>query len=368
MSRLLAPILVVHGAIHIGTPVVGPGRSRWRCERRPGVPRQKGRPLPQHVPARNPGVPLDPRPGQEVDGQLVGIAGAAPVGRIERWLAFLSVALAVTWVIQRLVPDQSDPIAAFAAPDRLPLAAAGFAAAGITSLGRSAPWLRVRSALRWTALLLMLWAASGLPFDLLTAAGLVGHRTAAGDVVLSTVYWPGLATRAVAFAAVVVLARLTLGQPAAPESTRPPAWSGYVAFVLALPYPLLRVHWALGGTIGLMSPGGAGAGWEPLLIAIPWALAAVLSLLLVSPPRWMPRRLLLAAGWSATAIVAMIGPAAFCAFVLALASGGEMATGEIDLWVFGLFYGSWFLWAIAGGAATRAYQLRSAPPGHRPRS
>jgi hypothetical protein len=182
-------------------------------------------------------------------------------------------------------------------------------------------------------------------------------------IVPSTVYWPALATRAFALAAVVVLARLTLAHPAAPASRRPPAWFGYAAFVLALPYPVLRVHWALGGTLGLLAPGGAGAGWEPLLIAIPWALAAVLSLILASPPRWMPRRLLLAAGWSATAIVAMIGPAAFWAFVGALAGGGDMAMGEIALWVFGLFYGSWLLWAIAGGAATRAYQLRSAPLG-----
>ena len=31
-------------------------------------------------------------------------------------------------------------------------------------------------------------------------------------------------------------------------------------------------------------------------------------------------------------------------------------------WVFALVYGSWFLWAIAAGAATRAYQLRTAAP------
>jgi hypothetical protein len=278
----------------------------------------------------------------------------------ERWLACFSAAVAASWVIQRLVPNEADTIAAFAAPDQLPLAAAAVAAAGIISLGGSSLWLRARAALRWTGLLLMVWAASGLPFDLLTAAGLIGHRTATGEIVMSTLYWPGLVTRAFALAAVVALARLTLAQPADPTSRRPAAWFGYLAFVLALPYPVLRVHWALGGTLGLVSPGGAGRGWEPLLIAIPWALAAVLSLLLAAPPRRMPRRLLLAAGWSATAIVAMIGPAAFWGFVGALAGGGEMATGEIDLWVFGLFYGSWFLWAVAGGAATRAYQLRSA--------
>jgi MFS transporter, DHA1 family, inner membrane transport protein len=89
-------------------------------------------------------------------------------------------------------------------------------------------------------------------------------------------------------------------------------------------------------------------------------LAAALSLLLVSAPRWMPRRLLLAAGWSATTIVAMIGPAALWAFVTAVWSGGDAGNGGIAIWVFGLFYGSWFLWAIASGAATRSYQVRSA--------
>ena len=253
-----------------------------------------------------------------------------PGSRVERLLALFCAAVVVAWAIQRLVPNQADAIEAFAAPDWLPLAAAGSAAAGIMSPDGSSLRRRVRAALRWTGLLLMVWAASGLPFDLLTAAGLMGHRTAAGEIVMSTVYWPALATRAFALAAVVVLARLTLARPVAAPSTRPPAWLGYAAFALALPYPVLRVHWALGGTLGLASPGGAGAGWEPLLIAIPWALAAVLSLLLASPPRWIPRRLLLAAGWSATAIVAMIGPAAFRAFVGALAGGGEMATAEID--------------------------------------
>ena len=285
----------------------------------------------------------------------------APGSRVQRWLALSCGAVVVAWAFQQLAPNQADAIKAFATPDWLPLAAAGFAAAGVMSFDRAPLWTRVRAALRWTGLLLMVWTASGLPFDLLTAAGLIGHRTSSGEIVLSTVYWPGLVTRAFALAAVVALARLTVAHPAS-ASTRPPAWFGYLAFLVALPYPMLRVHWALGGSLGLTSRGAAGEGWEPLLIAIPWALAAVLSLLLASPQPWMPRRLLLAAGWSATAIVALIGPAAFWAFVSSLASGSDMATGEIDLWVYGLFYGSWFLWAIVGGAATRAYQLRSALP------
>jgi len=273
-------------------------------------------------------------------------------------LLALCAALAIGWATEQLIHDQPDSARSFA-PDWLPLAAAAVAAVGNLPLHRPPAWLRVSGALRWSGLLLMVWAANGLPFDLLTMAGLIGHRTADGAVVLSTVYWPGLATRALALAAAVVLARLALARPAASASTHPATWYGYAAFMLALPYPVLRVHWALGGTLGLESPGAAGEGWEPLLIAIPWVLAAVLSLLLVSSPLLVPRRLLLVAGWSATAIVAMIGPAAFWSFVSAIASGTNATSGGIEFWVFGLFYCSWFLWAIAAAAATRSYQLRT---------
>jgi hypothetical protein len=163
-----------------------------------------------------------------------------------------------------------------------------------------------------------------------------------------------------ALAAAVVLARLALARPAAPATTRTATWYGYAAFVLALPYPVLRTWWALGGTLGLMWPGAAGHGFVPWLASIPWLLAAALSLLLVPTWRWMPRRLLLAAGWSATAIVAMIGPAACWSLVTKLVVGGDLGLTGIATWVPSLFYGSWLLWAIAAGAATRSYQLRSA--------
>jgi len=73
----------------------------------------------------------------------------------------------------------------------------------------------------------------------------------------------------------------------------------------------------------------------------------------------MPRRMLLAAGWSATAKVAMIGPAAFWSMITKLVEGGDIGIKGMATWVPCLFYTSWFLWAIAAGAATRSYQLRS---------
>jgi hypothetical protein len=179
--------------------------------------------------------------------------------------------------------------------------------------------------------------------------------------------WLGLATRALALAALVVLARLVLARPGAPASARavgsfhPVRWYGYAAFVLALVYPVLKTYWALGGSLGLRWPGADGldnsfALWLP---AVPWLLAAALSLLLAWKPRWMPRRLLLTAGWSATVVVAMIGPAA-CWLLVSGLFGGDADFGAMAGWVFALVYGSWFLWAMAAGAATRSYQLRSA--------
>jgi hypothetical protein len=204
----------------------------------------------------------------------------------------------------------------------------------------------------------MVWVANGLPFDLLTMAGLIGDP-ATGRA--ANVYWQGLATRTLALAAAVVLAHLVLARSAADASARAAKWYGYAAFVFALPYPVLRLHWAFGGMLGLDRPGAGGKGYAPLLFAIPFVLAAALSLLLVSPRRWKPRWLLLTAGWTATAILAMIGPAACWVLVTMLASGRDPGTRDIGMavWVPCLFYSSWFLLAIAEGAATRSYQLRS---------
>ncbi len=276
--------------------------------------------------------------------------------RVEAWSALaLCIAVVGAWVLEQFVPNRLTYAEPFA-PDWLPLAAAGFAAAGlILRPNRSPRWLRLRRALRWSGLLAMVWTANGLPLDLFRAAGLIPLG----------VDWPGLLTRALALAAAVALARLALAGPPDPASTREvratrvASWYGYAALGFALPYPALRTWWALGGTPGLAWAGAAGEGFVPWLFSIPWLLAAALSLLLVSPRHRLPRRLLLTAGWFATAIVATVGPAACWSLVSALVAG-ETGSGGIATWVFGLFYGSWLLWAIAAGAATRSYQLRSA--------
>jgi hypothetical protein len=277
--------------------------------------------------------------------------GHTPGSRSWQWIALaLCAAVLLAGALEQFLRNRPDYARTFA-PNWIALAAAVLAAAGIIQLNNRPQWLRIQGALRWSGLLLMLWAANGLPFDLLRLTPLMP---------MGGVDWPGLATRTLALAAVVVLARLALASPASPAASRPASWYGYAAFVLALPYPVLRICWAFGGMIGITIPGAAGSGFAPLLIAIPWILAAALSLLLVSTPSWIPRRLLLVGGWSATAIVAMIGPAACWSVVTQLIAGSLRGPEGMKIWVPCLFYGSWFLWGIAAGAATRSYQLRSA--------
>lgn len=270
--------------------------------------------------------------------------------KIVTWITLiLCVGVLVAWTIEQTCLNQPDYARAFA-PYWLPILASGFAIAGILLLSDRPRWLRVQKMLLWSGLLLMVWTANGLPIDLSRMTHLIPYP----------VNWPGMATRTLALAAVIVIACHVLAHPATPVVISGASWYGYAAFVLALPYPVLRLCWAFGGTIGLIHPGAAGNGVVPLLFTIPWFLAAAMSLLLVSTPSWMPRRLLLSAGWFATIIVAMIGPSAIWSIITKSGEGADLGSIGIEIWIFWLFYSSWFLWAIAAGAATRSYQLRSA--------
>lgn len=279
------------------------------------------------------------------------------VDRLELWIALaLCAAVAVAAVVQQLVHDRPDYTERFG-PSWLPLVAAGVAAVGILMRLTGSPRLRLLRALCWSGLLLMLGAAGGLMIDLLRVVSLV-----VPGLMPTAVDWTGLATRAFACAFAVVLARLVLAHTSALAPTRVAAWYGYAALAFALPYPILKTWWALGGDFGLRWPGADGlagsfALWLP---AVPWLLAATLSLLLVVTPRWLPRRPLLAAGWFASVVVATFGLSACSAFVVGLLRG-DVDSGGMATWVFGLVYGSWLLWAIAAAAATGSYQVRSAP-------
>lgn len=267
----------------------------------------------------------------------------------KHWIALgLCAAVLIAGVVKQFIDIRLNSADSFA-PRWISIAASVFAAVGIIQFNNRLRWLQVQRVLLWGGIMLMVWTANGLPFDLLCLTPLMPQETD----------WPGMVTRTLALAAVIVLARLAMATPITSGPNHKSHWYGYAAFVLALPYPVLRTFWAFGGTIGLTHAGAAGVGFAPLIIAIPWVLAAVLSLLLVSKRPWLPRRLLLIAGWSATTIFAMIGPAAFWMIITSLAKDGVKGPDGMAIWVPFLFYTSWFLFAIAIGAATFSYQLRS---------
>jgi hypothetical protein len=279
------------------------------------------------------------------------VQNSHPPGRVaESWLGIVLCAAVV--VAAAIEPSWRDgwSHAGASAVNALPIVAAALATTALIGLHARPRWPRLQRTLHWSGLLLLVWAANGLPFDLLRLTPLIPLP----------VDWPGMATRATAFAAAGVLAHLALTGPAAPDAAPPARWYGYAAFVLAMPYPFLRTVWALGGTIGLTKPDAAGHGFLPWLACLPWLMAAALSLLLITPSRRKPRRLLLSAGWLAAALVNSVGPGACWVLLRKFASGRGLDDLGLAVWVPCLFYGSWLLWGIVAAAATRSYQLRSA--------
>jgi hypothetical protein len=126
-----------------------------------------------------------------------------PISRADWWFAMaLCAAVIATWTLEQLVRNQPANAGAFA-PVWLPLAASMFAAAGIIRLDGSPRWIRVQRALLWSGLLLMVWVANGLLFDLFAMAGLIGDPATGLRI---GVNWPGMATRTFALAVAVFLA------------------------------------------------------------------------------------------------------------------------------------------------------------------
>lgn len=263
----------------------------------------------------------------------------------------LCVAVLADWLIAQFIFHYSSNIPT---PIWLVPTAALLSIAGIMNFPVSPAWERLLKTTYITGLLFMIWAANGLLFDFLTIFGLIGDPVTG---LVAKVNWPVTISRSLALAASVVLASRSVTCQGT-TGFKPAIWFGYAAFLSALPYPVFRILWAFGATPGITHAGAAGQGLAPVIAAVPWMLAAILSLLLVSPPKWIPRKLLLTAGWSATAIVASISPAA-CWSLIRLYIKGEDISGDIAIWVFCLFYFSWLLWTIFAFAATRSYQLRS---------
>ncbi|MFE7338101.1 hypothetical protein [Streptomyces griseus] len=234
--------------------------------------------------------------------------------------------------------------------------------------------------LGWTGTVLLLWSAVGIVFDGFRAFFRV-TGIPAGDFAI--VDWPGFLSRAVAFAATVLLARSTLAfqrrtgtgcdrcglLPGEREKSSP--WLGYAAFALAFVYPAVKYYWWAGGGIG--RPDDYPEGF-PVMETMLLVGGGVLSLALVSSwgliyPSWVPflarrtvpRMLLVACGWGLSAALLLQGLIPVFAAINHLLGGPELPfdAGSANSWVILAVYGGWSLFGAALLGATRDYQRRT---------
>ncbi|MFF9572708.1 hypothetical protein [Streptomyces sp. NPDC014685] len=260
-------------------------------------------------------------------------------------------------------------------------AAAGIVAALAASSERAGKGARpVLLFVGWTSCVLLLWSAVGIIFDAFRSFFWV-TGIPAGD--FATVDWPGFLTRAVAFAATLLLARSTLAFQRRTgegcdlcglgpgERDRPADWLGYTAFGLAFIYPGVKYYWWAGGGIGRPEPYPEGF---PVMETMLLVGGGVLSLALVSSwgrvyPFWVPflarrrvpRMLLVSCGWGLSAALLLQGLIPVFASVNHLLGGPELPfdSGSANSWVILAVYGGWALFGLALLGATRTYQRRT---------
>lgn len=245
--------------------------------------------------------------------------------------------------------------------------------------GRHAPaWT---SRLTWLACgLLAVTAADGIAFDVV--GGIMhGISAVTGDPlpVALALDVPGITVRLLAGATALLVGRRALGMQRAARgactacgtgvrgwSWTGAVWPGYAACVLALGYATEKIHWGLGGTVGLASPDAFGDDvhlWTPGLgdTAVLALIGAGIALALVRPwGRRIPRWALLSAAALGSA---MLVPVGVMGTVVTLRDLGELLSGGASIglqpWVFVIEY-PWFLaWGLTLGSAAVCYHLRT---------
>jgi hypothetical protein len=146
-----------------------------------------------------------------------------------------------------------------------------------------------------------------------------------------------------------------------PPITRPraTAWAAYAACALALLSAVPSFYWALGGTAGLDTVGGAieelGRAHDPRGVALGAAAGVLkvagglLALALVRPwGRAVPRRLLLGAAWAAS--VVLVGYGGLLEAVGALVLAGVIdPAGPVDRTALRWHVLVWDLWFLVWG-------------------
>jgi hypothetical protein len=137
------------------------------------------------------------------------------------------------------------------------------------------------------------------------------------------------------------------------------AWPGYGACVLALLYAVPSLYWALGGTAGLDTVGGAieelARARDPASVGLGIAAGVLkvagglLALALVRPwGRAVPRRLLLGAAWAAGVVLTAYGGLLVVVGTLVLI-GAVRPSGPVDRTALRWHVMVWDLWFLVWG-------------------
>ncbi|MER6582296.1 hypothetical protein [Nonomuraea sp. NPDC001023] len=202
--------------------------------------------------------------------------------------------------------------------------------------------------------LLLLWSAGGLVLDVFRAFfALTGIP--AGE--FAQVDWPGMALRGLSLAACALLGALLLPRVRVPGGP----WLGYAAFALGFVYPLAKLYWSAGGT--LLRPADYGEGF-PYGETIMLVIGATGSLALVQ--RWgrsLPRRLVLAGGWTGAGMLTTMGAMSVLGTfsqLLGLTPGPVPLSEPATVAAVAVVYGSWLLFGLAVAGATLSYQRTTA--------
>jgi hypothetical protein len=170
-----------------------------------------------------------------------------------------------------------------------------------------------------------------------------------------------------------------LHPPAPPTRSRPTAWAAYTACALAWLYALPSLYWALGGTAGLDTVGGAieelARTRDPAGIALGLGagilklVGGLLALALVRPwGRVIPRRLLLGAAWAASLVLTVYGGLLVTVGALVLTGliSPSVPVDRMALRWHVLLWDLWFLvWGLLLGVAAWRYGRESHGEGTR---
>lgn len=291
---------------------------------------------------------------------MIGSSQVAPgpAARSARlpWRSFVLPALAVAAAGAALVVLSARPddtmldygvgIVPVIVPFLAALVAVAVAAIGMNGRASSSA---AGSLLMVTLVVTAAWSVAMLPFDALRIVGLVPLPLSGGGLLLRL-----LVLTAGTAALVPVLRARRAGKGRCAECGRilpgpldqVPRWPVVLAVAFALPYPVMRVIWALGGTLGTtgepldLDPAVA---WGAALAG--WVLVAFAVVLFVGKgPVWLRALLGLGGVVAGLALTVDGGLAALGALTMLATNGPQSSPGAgLTTWTFLVVYGSWFI-------------------------